>query len=86
VIRRKGERSFVLKVEKLLRTWKGSRAPRPQAAIGRELTLIITPDSRLGERHLGTFGGLKVGDRVVVEAFHTRGPRLTVVEELRKAE
>ena len=31
-----------------------------------------------------TLAGLKIGDRVVVEAFHFEGNHLSVVEELRK--
>ncbi len=85
-LRSKGERSFVLKVEKVVKTWEHSKASNPAAAVGRELTLAITPDSRLAGRHVETFKKLKPGDRVVVEAFHTEGTRLKVIEELRKAD
>jgi len=83
---RKGERSFALKVEKVIRVWRGNKAKDPQAAVGKVLEMVIGPDSRLAKRHLQTLKKLKVGDRVVVEPFHFEGDRLTVVEELRKAE
>ena len=82
----KGDRSFVLKVEKVLKTWPQNKARHPGAAIGKKLKLVIGADGRLAERHMATFRALKVGDRVVVEAFHTEGNVLKVVEELRKAE
>ncbi|HUU60261.1 MAG TPA: hypothetical protein VMZ50_12010, partial [Phycisphaerae bacterium] len=85
-ITQKGEQSFVLKVEKVTRIWRENKAKDPEAAVGKVLEMVIGPDSRLAKRHLQTLQKLKVGDRVVVEAFHFEGNRLTLVEELRKAE
>jgi hypothetical protein len=83
---RVGDRGFVLKVEKVLNVWESNRASRPESAVGRSLPLVLQPEGRLSARHLETFRGLRVGDRVVVEAFHEEGDRLTVVEEFRKEE
>jgi len=82
----KGDRSFVLKVEKVLRVWKQNKARHPGAAVGQKLKLVIGAEGRMAERHMAIFKKLKVGDRVVVEAFHTEGNVLKVVEELRKAD
>ena len=80
------DRGFVLKVEKVLNVWESNRARRPESAVGRSLHLVLQPEGRLSARHLETFRSLRVGDRVVVEAFHEEGDRLTVVEEFRKEE
>ena len=85
-VKSKLDRGFVLKVEKVVRVWKANKASRPQDAVGKVLTLVVRADSRMGKRHLEIVGGLKVGDRVSVEAFHIEGNRLTLVEELRKVD
>jgi len=82
----KGDRGFVLKVEKVLKTWKHNKARHPATAVGRKLKLVIGAEGRMAERHMAIFKKLKVGDRVVVEAFHAEGNVLKVIEELRKAE
>ena len=85
-VTRRGDRSFVLKVEAVTKVWPQNKASNPQAAIGKEITIVIRPKSELGERHLQALRQLKPGDRAVVEAFHFEGNHLTVVEELKKVE
>ncbi len=57
---------------------------RPEAAVGKELIITIRADEELGGRFLCTLRALEIGERVLVEAFHFEGNRLTVVEQLRK--
>jgi hypothetical protein len=83
---RKLDRGFVLKVEKVANVWENNRADRPEAAVGRELIITIRTHEELGGRFLDTLRTLKTGERVLVEAFHFEGNRLTVVEQLQKVE
>jgi len=82
----KGERDFVLRVEKVATVWKQNKAPNPDSVVGKDVMISLRGRSRLLERHLHTLRRLKAGDRIVVEAFHLEGDRLTVIELLRKAE
>jgi len=84
-VKSKLDRGFVLTVEKVVRVWKANRAERPRDAVGKALTLVVG-DGRMAKDHLKVAGGLKVGDRVSVEAFHFGGEKLTIVEELRKVD
>ena len=80
------DHGFVLKVEKVLRVWKGNKAKRPQDAVGQLFTCIVRGEGRMNRRHLEIIRVLKVGDHVTAEAFHLEGDRLTLVEELRKVD
>jgi len=85
-ILRKLDRGFVLKVERVDKVWEDNRADNPEAAIGKELIITIRADEERGERFLHTLRTLEIDERVLVEAFHFEGERLTVVEQLQKAE
>ena len=78
--------AFVLKVAKITRTWRESKATSPASVVGKEIPITLWGKSRLVERHQSTLAGLKSGDRVKVEAFHLEGDRLSVVEALKKIE
>jgi hypothetical protein len=82
----KGQDEFILRVERITRTWKQNRAENPAAAVGQDVVCVLWPKGRLYGRHRTTLAELKVGDRVLVEPFHleTGHRHLTVVEELRK--
>jgi hypothetical protein len=80
----KTETAFVLKVEKILKTWRGNKAEKPAVMVGREVPMELWPKSRLKEQHRKTLAALKPGDKVVCEPFHFGGNVLSVVEELRK--
>jgi hypothetical protein len=83
---RKLDRGFILKVERVDKVWESNRADRPEAAVGKELIINIREDEELGGRFLDTLRSLETGVRVLVEAFHFEGNRLTVVEQLKKIE
>ena len=83
---RKLDLGFVLNVEKVTKVWENNRADRPEAAVGKDLIITIRADEELGGRFLRTLRTLKIGERVLVEAFHFEGNRLTVVEQLQKVE
>ena len=83
---RKLDRGLVLKVGEVVKVWRQNKAKRPEAAIGREMRIVIRHKGELAERHMRALRDLKVGDRVVVEAFHLEGTHLVVTEVLRKAE
>jgi regulator of replication initiation timing len=85
-ILRKLDRGFVLKVERIERVWESNKADRPEVAEGKELIITIREDEELGGRFLDTLRNLEIGERILVEAFHFEGNRLTVVEQLKKIE
>lgn len=80
------DRGFVLKVERVANVWEANRADNPKAAVGRELMITIRADEESGNRFLRTLRTLETGERVLVEAFHFEGNRLTVVEQLQRSE
>ena len=63
-----------------------NKAPEPAAAVGKTLSITISPKLRLSDRHMRALGQLKPGSRVVVEVQQTNDGRLTVMELLRKAD
>jgi hypothetical protein len=83
---RKLDRGFVLKVDRVDKVWESNRADNPEAAVGKELIITIREDEELSGRFLNTLRSLKTGQRVLVEAFHFEGNRLTVVEQLKRLE
>jgi regulator of replication initiation timing len=83
---RKLDRGFVLKVERVTKIWETNRADKPEAAVGKDLIITIPADEEIGRPFLRTLRALKIGEPVLVEAFHFEGNRLTVVEQLRRYE
>lgn len=79
----KGERTLVVKVESIAKSWENSTAEKPQAAVGQSLTLRIGRDRRALVEKLST---IKVGDTIVVGVMNGEGNVLQAVEDLRKAE
>jgi len=82
----KGEEAFVLKVEKITRTWKENKATNPECIVGERIEVRLSTRFRLYEQHKRTLAELKPGDRVEAEPFHFGGNTLTLVEVLRKVE
>lgn len=81
-----GKNGFILKVEKVVRVWKQSKAEKPEEVIGEEVEVGLWRESRLAEQHRKTLATLKPGDKVDAEVFHFGGDHLSVVEELKKVE
>jgi len=79
----KTENSLVLKVEAVVRTWKENKATNAEAAVGRELTIVIAAGR---ERLINALKELRAGDTIVVGVMNVEGNQLTAVEDLRKAE
>ena len=85
------DRSLVIEVEKIGRTWRQNKAENPKVIVGKKVKIVIEPDrfstdrwEQLVKQHLRVLGGLKTGDRVSVEAFHFGGDHLVVMEELKE--
>ena len=85
---KKGSVEFIIKVEKINKTWNANKAENPQAGVGRQAVCELLKKGRLFEKQRRTLAGLKAGDRVLVEPFHLEPEHdhLTVVEELRKVD
>jgi hypothetical protein len=83
---RKLDRGFVLRLGKVGQVWDGNKAENPRAAVGKTMVVMIRPEEGGGENFMRVLRGLRVGQRVLVEAFHLEGEHLTVVEQLRAVE
>jgi len=82
----KGDTFFVLKVAKVGKVWKGSRAKDPASAVGKNMKFTLRREGRLAERLVGKLADLKPGDRVEVGALHIVKDILAAVEWLKKVE
>jgi len=79
-------RGFQLKVEKIVKLWKGNKAEDPEAAVGK--TLEINPRWTKGEqgrwhpveRHVKFIRSLKVDENIDIEAVNDERQRLHVLE------
>jgi len=83
---KKGERGFVLQVDKVGQVWPQSTAKDPQSAVGKTLEIHLWAKSRLFAQHVKTLAALNVGDRIAAEAFNLEGDGLWVVEDFKKAD
>jgi len=83
---RKMDRGFVLKLERVTQVWEKNKADNPQAALGQHLIILIRSEQGQGAQFLRTLRALRVGQDVLVEAFHLGGEHLTVVEQLQALE
>ncbi len=80
------DRAFILKVARIKREWKQSRAEHPKAAIGHAVKIHVRHRTRLLEHHLHTLRRLRAGDWVEVEVVEGEDGQFTVIELLRKIE
>ncbi len=80
------DRAFILKVARIKREWKQSRAEHPKAAIGHAVKIHVRHRSRLLEHQLHTLRRLRAGDWVEVEVVEGEDGQFTVIELLRKIE
>ncbi len=85
---KKGSVEFIIKVEKINKTWKANKAENPQAAVGKQAVCELWKKGRLFEKQRRALAELKAGNRVLVEPFHLEPDHdhLTVIEELRKVD
>ena len=74
---KKGADEFIIKVEKIDRTWKGNKAENPGGAVGQQAVCELWKTGRLYQKQRQTLAGLKEGDRIVVEPFHLEADQLT---------
>ncbi len=81
-LKRKLDRGFLLKVDKLGEVWENNKADNPKAAVGKEVVITIRPEG-LGERFRQTLRKLEIGQKVLVEVFHSGGNQLTAIEQFK---
>lgn len=81
-LKRKLDRGFLLKVDRLGEVWENNKAHNPKAAVGKELVIVIRPESP-GERFRQTLRKLEIGQKVLVEVFHSDGNQLTAIEQFK---
>jgi hypothetical protein len=83
IVARKVDRGFVLKLKSVKQVWEKNKAEHPEAALGKTLVVMIGRDREQASQFMPTLRALRVGQGVLVEAFHLGGEHLTVVEQLK---
>lgn len=84
---KKGKTTFVFKVDKIMKVWKGNKAENPKSATGKTLTLNLDKVSdHHRKRIMKNYRELKNGDQIELEAFDLGGKTLSVKEWLKKTE
>ncbi len=81
-LKRKLDRGFLLKVDKLGEVWENNKADNPRAAVGKEVMITTRPEG-MGERFMQTLRKLEIGQKVLVEVFHSGGNQLTAIEQFK---
>ena len=81
-LKRKLDRGFLLKVDRLGEVWENNKADKPKAAVGKEVMILIRPEG-LGERFRQTLRTLEIGQKVLGEVVHSDGNRLTAIEQFK---
>lgn len=82
---KKGDGELLVKIERITKVWKQSKAKDPGCIVGKAVPMDLYKKGRLYKKQLETLKTLKVGDRILCEPFHMEGEHLTIIEELRKA-
>jgi hypothetical protein len=77
----KAEGQFVIKVAEIVKTLPTNKATNAQAAVGKELTVVVK-----AEPMLHALAERKVGETVVAGLFNSEGNTLTAIEQIRKAD
>jgi hypothetical protein len=82
----KVDNGFVLKVEKILKLWKGNEAENPESAIGKKL--LIGPGWVKGDNgkwhrneiHMKFIKSLEISERINIEVRNVEGGHLAILE------
>ena len=69
------DQSFVLKLSKVVNTWRGNKAENPKRAVGKELTIAAKH-----KVHASFISTLKVGEKLKIEIINKEGKRLLILE------
>jgi len=81
-VKRKLDRGFLLKVDRLGEVWENNKADNPRAAVGKEVMITIRSEG-LGERFGQILRKIEIGQKVLVEVFHSGGNQLTAIEQFK---
>ena len=82
---KKGTDSFTFKVGKITRKWRHNKAEKPEAAIGKVITISLKKiPKHHHERVMKDYANLKNGDALVLDAEDLGQSTLCVLEELKK--
>ncbi len=78
--------TIVFRVDRIMKTWKGSKAENPKKVVGQTIVLNLEKVSgHHNERIMKNFKMLKNGDQIEVEAFDLGLKTLSIKEWLKKA-
>lgn len=76
----KTDRGVVMSVEKVLKTWRNSKAKDPHALEGETVRIIVLPKGRSGKLVQEFLRRLKLKERVALDVAHREGEALVILE------
>jgi hypothetical protein len=82
----KASDAIILRVDKVVKTWQSSTAKKPEALVGKLVSLTLKNEPNPNEALVKAVGEVKAGDRVLAGAIHLEGKAMQLVEVLRKLE
>jgi len=82
----KASDAVILRVDKVVKSWQSSTAKKPEAMVGKLVSLTLKYDANANEALVKALGEVKAGDRVAAGAIHHEGKAMRLVEVLRKLE
>lgn len=76
----KTDRGLLLDVDKVLKTWRGSKAKDPKSLVGKKVHVVVHADGRYGKLVRKFVQSLKEGERVELDVAHREGEVLVILE------
>ena len=76
----KTDRGLVLQVEKVLKTWRGSKAKDPKSLVGKKVHVIVHAEGRYGKLVRKFVQTVKEGERIELDVAHRDGEVLVILE------
>ena len=75
------ETGFVLAVEKVVNTWKNSKAEKPESLVGTKIRVVAGKvEGKPYEKHVRFIKNLKVDETIAIEVKHDKGNALVILE------
>jgi stress responsive alpha/beta barrel protein len=76
----KTDRGLLLQVEKVLKTWRNSKAKDPKSLVGKRVHIIVKSDGNYGRLVRKFVSTLKPGEGVELDVAHREGEVLVILE------
>lgn len=76
----KTDRGLLVDVQKVLKTWRGSKAKDPKSLVGKKVHVIVHAEGRYGKLVRKFIQSVKEGERVELDVAHRDGEVLVILE------